>query len=83
MNFVSVYDFGKTTGPLRAGVSAVILSVIAIAILKPDFAFYSKNSLKTKPFGVSPEETLLPVWLFISLIGYLIYAIYTFSGMFL
>ncbi len=54
--------------PLRTAIFLLIVSAVVFTIVKPDF-MYEKNGDIFRAFGTGPDQTLMPFWLAVTLVG--------------
>ena len=63
--------------PFRTAVILLIVGAIVLTVIKPDFMYNNKDEFRA--FGTGPDQTLMPFWLAVTLIGlvgyYLAFAI--------
>ncbi len=53
--------------PLRTAIMLLVVAAVVLIVVKPDFMYDRENRFKS--FGTGPDQTLMPFWLSITLVG--------------
>ena len=57
---------------LKIAIISVVLSALVLHETKPDI-FYDKSG-EFKSFGLNSDQTILPIWLALTIIGFFVYS---------
>jgi hypothetical protein len=60
------------TSPIKYAMTAIIVTALIVSVSKMD-VFYDQKTGMLKNLGTSPDETILPAWLAMTIMGHVAY----------
>jgi hypothetical protein len=64
------------TSPIKYAMTAIIVTALIVSVSKLD-VFYDQKTGMLKNLGTSPDETILPAWLAMTIMGHIVYVMYS------